>query len=104
MNVKLCQSERYLAVLVGHRLQNNQDNIKYLIIYEQDLENKNFLFKYVRILPTKLGAVGREIEFYNKKEFSALNKMEKDIEGYMIKELCWRLKVDKLGNMLEILK
>ena len=41
---------------------------------------------------------------YNKKEFSALNKMEKDIEGYMIKELCWRLKVDKLGNMLEILK
>jgi hypothetical protein len=64
--VKLCQSERYLAVLVGHRLQNNQDNIKYLIIYEQDLQNKNFMFKYVRILPQKLAAVGREIEFYNK--------------------------------------
>ena len=52
-------------MLVGHRLQNNQDSIKYLIIYEQDLQNKNFMFKYVRILPQKLAAVGREIEFYN---------------------------------------
>jgi CRISPR-associated endonuclease Csn1 len=35
----------------------------------------------------------------DKKEFSALNKMEKSIEGYMIKSLCWKLKVDRLGNI-----
>ena len=35
----------------------------------------------------------------NKFEFSALNKMEKSIEGIMIKEVCWKLKVDRLGNI-----
>jgi CRISPR-associated endonuclease Csn1 len=35
----------------------------------------------------------------NKIEFSALNKMERTIEGIMIKEVCWKLKVDRLGNI-----
>lgn len=35
----------------------------------------------------------------NKFEFSTLNKMEKDIVGNMIKERCWKLKVDRLGNV-----
>ena len=35
----------------------------------------------------------------NKVEFSALNKMEKSIDGVMIKECCFRLKVDRLGNI-----
>ncbi|NOU19361.1 MAG: type II CRISPR RNA-guided endonuclease Cas9 [Bacteroidales bacterium] len=38
----------------------------------------------------------------NKVEFSALNKMEKSIEGTMIKEFCWKLKVDRLGNITEV--
>ncbi len=36
----------------------------------------------------------------NKIEFSALNKMEKSIEGKMIKDCCVKLKVDRLGNIL----
>ena len=40
---------------------------------------------------------------YNKKEFSALNKMEKSIEGTMIKEFCWRLKVNRIGKVLKFL-
>ncbi|MGY8980756.1 MAG: type II CRISPR RNA-guided endonuclease Cas9, partial [Flavobacteriales bacterium] len=36
---------------------------------------------------------------YNKKEFSALNKMEKDIEDYMIKERCWKLNINRIGNV-----
>jgi CRISPR-associated endonuclease Csn1 len=37
----------------------------------------------------------------NKVEFSPLNKMEKTIEGIMIKEVCWKLKLDRLGNIIE---
>ncbi|MGA9589596.1 MAG: CRISPR-associated protein Csn1, partial [Salegentibacter sp.] len=40
----------------------------------------------------------------NKKEYSALNKMEKDIEGTMIKNVCWKLEVDRLGNVQKIIK
>jgi len=36
---------------------------------------------------------------WDKKEYSALNKMERSIEGIMIKEVCWKLKVDRLGNI-----
>ena len=35
----------------------------------------------------------------NKVEYSALNKMEKTIDGVMIKEYCLKLKVDRLGNI-----
>jgi len=39
---------------------------------------------------------------YAKKEYSALNKMEKSVEGFMIKELCWKLKVHRLGEMSKV--
>lgn len=35
----------------------------------------------------------------NKIEFSALNKMEKSVEGKMIKDCCVKLKIDRLGNI-----
>lgn len=38
----------------------------------------------------------------NKYEFSALNKMEKTINGIMIKDNCWKLKTDRLGNIIEV--
>lgn len=40
----------------------------------------------------------------NKFEFSPLNKTEKSIEGIMIKEFCLKLKVDRLGNIVDICK
>jgi len=36
----------------------------------------------------------------NKVELSALNKMEKSIDELMIKERCWKLGVDRLGNIV----
>jgi CRISPR-associated endonuclease Csn1 len=39
------------------------------------------------------------ISIANKKEFSTLNKMEKSIDDIMIKDCCWKLKVDRLGNI-----
>jgi len=38
----------------------------------------------------------------NKEEFSPLNKMEKSIEGVMIKDSCWKIKVDRLGNIIAV--
>lgn len=40
----------------------------------------------------------------NKFEFSPLNKMEKTIGGEMVKEICWKLKVDRLGNIVECIR
>jgi CRISPR-associated endonuclease Csn1 len=40
----------------------------------------------------------------NKIEFSALNKMEKSIDDIMIKEICWKLEVDRLGNITKIIR
>lgn len=39
----------------------------------------------------------------NKFEYSALNKMERSIDGTMIKEQCWHLRTDRLGNIIEVI-
>ncbi|WP_018674453.1 type II CRISPR RNA-guided endonuclease Cas9 [Riemerella columbina] len=41
---------------------------------------------------------------YNKKEFSALNKMEKSIDDIMVKEICWKLEIDRLGNIKRVIQ
>ena len=40
---------------------------------------------------------------WDKNEYSALNKMERSITGEMIKEICIPIKVDRLGNLKELL-
>jgi CRISPR-associated endonuclease Csn1 len=35
----------------------------------------------------------------NKEEFSTLNKMERAIDGRMIKETCIKIQIDRLGNI-----
>lgn len=44
------------------------------------------------------------IPIANKYEYSALNKSERSIDGNMIKERCWKLKVDRLGNIERVIK
>lgn len=39
---------------------------------------------------------------FNGFEFSALNKMEKSINGTMIKEMCIKIEVDRLGRIMEL--
>jgi len=39
---------------------------------------------------------------WNKTEFSALNKMERSIEGVMVKDVCWKLTVNRLGKVIEV--
>ena len=40
----------------------------------------------------------------NKEEYSGLNKMEKDIDNNMIKNICCKLEVDRLGNIKKIIQ
>ncbi|MBN1118655.1 MAG: type II CRISPR RNA-guided endonuclease Cas9 [Bacteroidales bacterium] len=40
----------------------------------------------------------------NKIEFSALNKMEKSIDDIMIKDVCWKLEVDRIGNITKVIR
>ncbi len=42
------------------------------------------------------------VPIVNKMEFSTQNKMERAITGEMIKEICVPLKVDRLGNIVEL--
>ena len=41
---------------------------------------------------------------YNKVEFESLNKMGRALTAEMIKAVCWKLEVDRLGNILKIIK
>ncbi|MBL7790576.1 MAG: hypothetical protein JNL75_12175 [Chitinophagales bacterium] len=40
----------------------------------------------------------------NKLEYSSLNKMENSIEGIQIKSCCWKLDVDRLGNIIKVVQ
>lgn len=44
------------------------------------------------------------ISIIDKREFSALNKMEKSTDGFMIKSICWKLEVNRLGKILNIIR
>lgn len=64
-------------------------------------EQKKRIYKMVSSSGTQCFFIRIDIatSIVNKVEFSALNKMEKSIDGVMIKECCFRLKVDRLGNI-----
>lgn len=40
----------------------------------------------------------------NKLEYSSLNKMENSIEGIQIKSCCWKLEVDRIGNIRKTIR
>lgn len=55
--------------------------------------NRSFFIKY---------EVAQSI--VDKSEYSSLNKMERDIIGNMIKNRCWKLKIDRLGNIIDTIR
>jgi CRISPR-associated endonuclease Csn1 len=40
----------------------------------------------------------------NKVELLSLNKMERSMDGEMIKSVCWKLEVDRLGNIIKVIR
>lgn len=68
--------------------------------------NKDRIYKMV-------SSTGNECHFipyyvanviYNKVEFESMNKIGRALTGEMIKAVCWKLKIDRLGNILKVIK
>lgn len=67
-------------------------------------EMANRIYKMVSCTGSQCMFVRHDISnpIVNKFEFSPLNKMEKSLDGIMIKDVCWKLKVDRLGRVTEV--
>lgn len=63
--------------------------------------DRNRIYKMVSSTGNQCFFVKSEVAspIVNKVEYSVLNKMEKSIDGIMIKQVCWKLQVDRLGNL-----
>ncbi|MFA9191300.1 type II CRISPR RNA-guided endonuclease Cas9 [Flavobacterium sp. FZUC8N2.13] len=64
------------------------------------------VFKMVSFTGTQAFFISNNIatSIVDKMEFSALNKMEKSIDGLMIKSLCLKIEVDRLGKIKRIIR
>ncbi len=68
--------------------------------------DKNRIYKFVSatgnygfFVPNSFATV-----IANKVELLSLNKMEKSLDGIMIKANCWKLEVDRLGNITKVIR
>ncbi|HSO87060.1 MAG TPA: hypothetical protein VLQ91_10940, partial [Draconibacterium sp.] len=76
-------------------------NIKVLNPREFSQQQRRNIYKVVSFSGSQIFFVRHETatSIINKAEFSTLNKMERAIDGTMIKECCIKLKVDRVGNI-----
>lgn len=81
----------------GDELENS-NNIDFKNLSKLKKQN---IYKIVSFSGTQLFFIRQDIatSIINKAEFSSLNKMERAINGVMIKETCIKIKVDRLGNI-----
>ena len=75
--------------------------VSHELSYDKNLPGKENIYKVVSFSGNQIFFVRNEIatSIINKAEFSTLNKMERALDGIMIKESCIKLKVDRLGNI-----
>ncbi|TDE43968.1 CRISPR-associated protein Csn1 [Flavobacterium rhamnosiphilum] len=86
--------------------EEEKENLTSLNFDQLSKEQVQRVFKTVSFTGNQAFFVSNNIatSIVDKMEFSALNKMEKSIEGMMIKSLCWKLEVDRLGKIKKIIK
>ena len=86
--------------------EEEQKNSELVDITNLSIEQKERVYKVVSFTGYQcfclLNSVAQSI--VDKKEYSALNKMERAIDGTMIKQVCWKLKVNRLGKIEKICK
>lgn len=68
--------------------------------------NKKQIYKMVSSTGSRCNFIPFRVavSIVDKMEFSSLNKMERSVSGEMIKDVCWKLEVDRLGNILKVIK
>ena len=65
LNMKLCESDRYLAILLGHITTKHTYFINSLMIFEINMNDQTYYFKYTRAIPHLLSGVSLQFEFFN---------------------------------------
>ncbi len=62
------------------------------------------VYKVVSFYDKRLYAVPAPVavSIVDKLEFTQLNKMERSLEGEMIKEACWKIECDRLGKIIRV--
>ena len=62
------------------------------------------VYKIVSFTGNRLYGIPNSItkSIQNKFEFTSLNKLEFDLNKYSIKERCWKLQLDRLGNIINV--
>ncbi|OFM85735.1 type II CRISPR RNA-guided endonuclease Cas9 [Weeksella sp. HMSC059D05] len=70
-------------------------------VFDKTNPDVNRIYKIVSFSGSQMFCVRQDVatSIVYKLEFSSLNKMERTIDGIMIKEICIKLKVDRLGNI-----
>ncbi len=92
----LCPND-LVYVPTKEEIENNSPSNLLLLNNEQC----NRIYKVVSFSGTQCFLIRNDIaiSIVNKVEFSALNKMEKDFEGIMIKDVCIKIQVNRLGKI-----
>lgn len=64
-------------------------------------QQRRSIYKTVSFTSNQIFFIRHEVaaSIVNKSEFSTLNKMERAIDGRMIKETCIKIRIDRLGNI-----
>jgi len=86
--------------------EDEKENLTLFNLDKLSKEQVQRVFKMVSFSGIQAFFVSNNIatSIVDKMEFSALNKMEKSIEGIMIKSLCLKLEVDRLGKIKSIIR
>src|SRR5690606_15648409 len=87
--------------LVYLPIEEEQENIGQIDFNNFNKEQVKQIYKMVSSSGSQCFFIKQDVatSVVNKMEFSTLNKMEKSIDGTMIKDVCIKLKVDRLGNI-----
>lgn len=78
-----------------------------LVNFEKLTNNQvNNIYKVVSFTGNRLYAIPNNIAspIQKKYEFTQLNKLEFDLKGKSIKDRCWKLKTNRLGKIIQVLK
>lgn len=82
--------------------EEDRDDLRTLNLNQLTIQQVKGIYKVVSFTGNQIFFVRHDIAtpIVNKGEFSPLNKMERAIDGTMIKEQCLKLQIDRLGNIL----
>lgn len=82
----------------------SEDELENVSMIDYNKLSNEKVYKVVSFTGNQIFFVRQDVatSIVNKAEFSSLNKMERAIEGTMIKEVFVKIKIDRLGNISKV--